>query len=49
MEINSIYIAIIGWTYFLISILLNPKQRWIFGLPKELPIIDQFVNYILGI
>ena len=44
----SAWIAIIGWTYFLISILLNPKQRWIFGLPREMPVLDEFVKYILG-
>lgn len=44
----SAWIAIIGWTYFLISILLNPKQRWIFGLPQNLPVVDEFIKYISG-
>lgn len=42
------WIAILGWSYFLISKIFNPKQRWVFGLPKEIPILDEFIKYILG-
>ena len=42
------WIAILGWSYFLLSIALNPKQRWILNLPEKIPLLDQFVNFILG-
>ena len=42
------WIAIIGWTYYIISIIFNPKQRWIFGLPEKMPILDEFINLLFG-
>ncbi len=38
-------VTIIGWVYFLFSILMNPNQRWILGLPKRISFLDQLSNY----
>jgi hypothetical protein len=38
-------LTILGLLYFLISILMNPNHRWILGLPKKIPLLDQLSNY----
>lgn len=38
----------LGWVLFLFKILINPHQRWIVGLPESIPLLDQFIKYILG-
>jgi class 3 adenylate cyclase len=41
-----VIIAILGWIYFLSTILINPNQRWILSLPKEIILLDTLIQFI---
>jgi class 3 adenylate cyclase len=39
-------VSLLFFFYFCISILFNPNQRWIFGLDKEVPILDDTKTFL---
>jgi class 3 adenylate cyclase len=40
-------ISIIGWIYFLSTIIINSNQRWVLGLPAKIPILDELILFII--